>query len=73
MIINTLEDMEKVVSSSNNLKWDGWTVIVTDDIDGYYTKDGVFLDNKWVKQYRFDMIDYNKWNIPDRYIKYVQV
>ena len=73
MIINGFDKMESIVKSNPNLKWDNWTVIVTDNDDGYYTKDGVFLDGKWKKQYRFNMVDYGVWNIPDRYIAHVQV
>ena len=73
MIIKGFDEMDSVVKNSSNLKWDGWTVIVIDDTDGYFTKDGVFLNGRWVKQYRFDMFDYGIWNIPDRYLAHVQV
>ena len=73
MLINGFDEMEKIVKSNPNLKWDNWTVIVTTDGDGYYTKDGIFIDGQWKKQFRFNMVEYGVWNIPDRYITHVQV
>lgn len=60
--------MDKLVKQVSYLKWDGWTVIVEDDSDGYYAKDGIFTDGKWKRQYRFEMFEYGSWNIPDRYL-----
>jgi len=73
MIINSFDKMESIVKCNSNLKWDNWTVIAIDNSDGYYTKDGAFIDGEWKKQYRFDMVDYGVWNIPDRYLTHVQV
>lgn len=68
MIISNKDYMEKIVKNNTNMKWDNWTVVVLSDDNGYYNKDGIFKNNKWITQHRFEMIDYNVWNIPDRFI-----
>jgi hypothetical protein len=73
MIVNSIEKMEKIVKSNPNFEWDNWTVIIYTDDDGYYTKNGIFKDNKWMTKYKFEMIDHGVWNIPDRFITQVQV
>jgi DNA-binding transcriptional regulator PaaX len=71
--INSIEIMDKIVSSNPDMEWDNWTVVVYTDDDGYYTKNGVYRNSKWMTQYRFDMLSYGVWNIPDRFIAHVQV
>lgn len=73
MIINSLEKMELIVKNNPHLKWDGVAVVAIIDKDGYYSKSGVFNNGKWKTEYRFEMVDYNVWNIPDRYLAHVQV
>ena len=73
MKITNIEEMDRIVKSSPDMEWDNWTVIVYTDDDGYYTKNGVFKDGRWRTKYRFNMLDYGIWNIPDRFIKYVQI
>lgn len=73
MIVNSFDKMETIVKSNPNFEWDNWTVVVYTDDDGYYTKNGVFKDNKWMTKYKFEMIDHGVWNIPDRFLAYVQV
>ena len=73
MKIKGFEEMDNLVKSNANFKWDNWTIVVYTDEDGYYTKDGVYKDGIWKTRYRFDMLDYGVWNIPDRFLKHVQV
>jgi hypothetical protein len=73
MIINSLEKMESIVKDNSHLRWDGVAVVALVEEDGYYTKNGVFDDGEWKTEYRFEMVDYNVWNIPDRYLAHVQV
>ena len=73
MLINSFEQMENIISNSKNMNWNGWSVVVLDDTDGYYTKDGVFVDGRWQRQYSFSMLEYGVWNIPDRFLTHVQV
>lgn len=73
MRINNKEDMDLIVNNNPNFKWDNWTVIVFTEDNGYYTKHGVFKDNEWKTQYRYNMVDYNVWEIPDRFLSHVQL
>jgi hypothetical protein len=73
MKINSREDMDSIVKNNPNVEWDNWTIVVLTDDDGYYTKNGVFKNGKWKTQYRFDMVDYGVWEIPDRFLAHVQV
>jgi len=73
MIINSIEQMEEIIKSNPNMEWDNWTVVVYTNDDGYYTKNGVYKDGKWRTKYQFNMVEYNVWNIPDRFITHVQV
>jgi hypothetical protein len=73
MIIDNKDKMENIIQNNPNLKWDNWSVIAFKNEDGYYTKNGIFKDGKWMTQYRFDMIDYNTWNIPDKFLKEINV
>lgn len=73
MRITNIDVMNQIIKSNPDMEWDNWTVIVYTDDDGYYTKNGVFKDGKWRTKYRFDMRDYGVWDIPDRFVKHVQV
>jgi len=71
--INSIEEMDSIVKSNPDMEWDNWTVVVYTDDDGYFTKNGVFRNNRWMTKYRFDMIQYGVWLIPDRFVSHVQV
>lgn len=73
MEITNIKQMEDIVKSNPNMEWDNWTVVVYTDDDGYFTKNGVFKDGKWKTKYRFNMVDYGVWIIPDRFTNHVQV
>lgn len=73
MKINSIDDMHRIVNSNPDMEWDNWTVIVYTDDDGYFTKNGVFRNDRWMTKYTFEMIDYGVWIIPDRLITHVQV
>ena len=73
MLIKSFKQMENIISNSKNMSWNGWTVVILEDTDGYFTKNGVFVDGRWQKQYSFNMLEYGVWNIPDRFITHVQV
>jgi hypothetical protein len=65
--------MNSIIKNNSNFEWDNWTVVVLTDDDGYYTKDGVFKNGQWKTQYRYDMVEYGVWEIPDRFLTHVQV
>jgi len=72
MKIKNLENINYIVDNNPNLKWDGWTVVIQEDEDGYSSINGVYTLNGWKVQKRFDCIN-GEWDIPDRYITHVQV
>jgi hypothetical protein len=65
--------MNSIIKNNSNFEWDNWTVVVLTDDDGYYTKNGVFKNGQWKTQYRYDMVEYGVWEIPDRFLAHVQV
>jgi hypothetical protein len=73
MRINNKEEMNSIIKNHSNFEWDNWTVVVLTDDDGYYTKNGVFKNGQWKTQYRYDMVEYGVWEIPDRFLAHVQV
>jgi len=73
MIIEGFDAMDRIISSSDNISWNGWSVVILEDTDGFYTKDGVFKNNRWQRQYSFNMLEYGVWSIPDRFLTHVQV
>lgn len=73
MKIDSIDKMESIVKSNPDMEWDNWTVVVYTNDDGYFTKNGVFRNDKWQTKYTFNMVDYGVWIIPDRYLTHVQV
>jgi hypothetical protein len=73
MRISNKEEMNSIIKNNSNFEWDNWTVVVLTDDDGYYTKNGVFKNGQWKTQYRYDMVEYGVWEIPDRFLTHVQV
>lgn len=73
MKITSIKEMENIVNSNPDMEWDNWTVVIYTDDDGYYTKNGVYRDGRWRTKYRFNMVEYGMWIIPDRFITHVQV
>ena len=65
MIINTLEQMESIVSKNKNLYWDGWTVVNRYKSDKARTsKYGIYFRNNWYMSKRFEP-NRDGWNIPE--------
>jgi hypothetical protein len=55
MIIKTIEEMEKLVSSNKELSWDGWTVVKRYPSDKAKTsKQGVLVKGVWYIEQRFE-------------------
>lgn len=65
MLVNNLNQMEKIVDSSSQLEWDGWDVVTyTASNSAMLAKDGVYRDGKWYKKKVFPLTE-NGWNLPD--------
>jgi hypothetical protein len=66
MIIKTIDEMEKLVSSNKNLFWDGWTVVKIYKSDKARTSsDGVRIKGQWFMQERFAPGP-DGWTIPEK-------
>ena len=64
MIIKTIEEMEKIVSSNKELFWDGWTVVKRYPSDKAKTsKHGVLVKGVWSIEQRFEPTALG-WEIP---------
>jgi hypothetical protein len=67
--INSLEKMEKIVSQSKFLFWEGWNVVEMIKSDKALTsKYGVLKNNSWYLQKTFTL-SRNGWEIPDKYVR----
>lgn len=66
--INSLTEMESIVSKNRQLSWDGWTVIeMFPSEKAYFSKFGVYKNGKW--QMKKEFIPSNQgWEIPDKYV-----
>lgn len=67
MLVNDMEQMDKIVESSEYLSWDGWDVVYLrkDDyaefhLDGYFDKDSA----QWYRKSIYSCGE-NGWEIPD--------
>lgn len=48
MNITTLDQMEKIVSTNSNLRWDGWNVIhLLKSKTAIYKTNGAFVNGNW--------------------------
>jgi hypothetical protein len=66
MIIKTIEEMEKLVSSNKELSWDGWTVVKRYPSDKAKTsKQGVRIKGVWYIEQRFEPTSQG-WEIPGK-------
>jgi len=69
MLIKSLEQMEDIVKNSDELSWDGWTVIETRTKEnGISSKDGAYVKGKWVVQKRYDA-NTDGWEIPNKFMR----
>lgn len=61
--------MEVIVQNSNDLSWDGWTVIEKKtNENGMMSKDGAFVDGKWIVQKRYEATA-KGWEIPSKFVR----
>jgi hypothetical protein len=65
MVIKTIDEMEKFVSSNKSFSWDGWTVVKTYKSDKARTSpNGVCIKGQWLIQERF-VPGIDGWVIPE--------
>ena len=65
MLVTSLEEMEKIVSSRPDLEWDGWNVVKYINKDNaIYSKDGAFKNGKWLIKKVFPLTE-DGWHLPN--------
>ena len=68
MIVQSLDQMEKIVSKNKELFWDGWTVVSIYKSDKAKTsKNGLYIKNNWYMSKRFEP-KRDGWDIPERFV-----
>lgn len=65
MLVTSLEEMEQIVASRDDLVWDGWSVVkYTNSSNAMYSSNGTFYRGKWMKKEVFPLTE-NGWNLPN--------
>ena len=66
MLINSLEQMEKIVAKNYSLSWDGWDVVQSfKDPVAWKNKNAAYIKGKWYSQRRFELSS-KGWEIPNK-------
>lgn len=67
--IQSLDEMEGIVSRNRLLSWDGWTVLHTyPNAVGWRDARGVLIKGKWHTQQRFEITE-TGWEIPKKLVR----
>jgi hypothetical protein len=65
MLVTSLDHMEQIVASRDDLEWDGWDVVkYTNSNNAMYAADGCFHRGKWMKKKVFPLTS-DGWYIPN--------
>ena len=65
MLVNSLDKMERIVSSRTDLAWDGWDVVrYNQGHNAQYATSGVFRDGQWMKKKIFPLTEQG-WHLPN--------
>jgi hypothetical protein len=65
MFIDSLNKMEKIVSESSDLEWDGWNVVkYTPSHNAMLSSDGAYKQGQWFKKKVFPITEHG-WDIPE--------
>jgi hypothetical protein len=65
MLVTSLEEMQQIVQSRNDLVWDGWDVVkYINSNNAMYAKDGSFKNGKWMKKKVFPLTEQG-WILPN--------
>jgi hypothetical protein len=69
MVINSLEQMETIVSNNKSLSWDGWDVVELIKSPGAWAKpSGAFVKGSWYYKNTFTVTE-DGWSIPNKYVR----
>lgn len=67
MLVNNMEEMEKIVSKNSNLSWDGWNVVhLKQDDYAEFSSNGFFdkISGRWYRKNIYSCGN-DGWEIPD--------
>jgi len=64
MLISSLDKMESIVDSRDDLEWVGWNVVRYFGQSSFLSKDVVFKNGKWIKTKVYPITELG-WDIPD--------
>lgn len=65
MLVTTLEEMEQIVKSREDLVWDGWNVVkYTNSSSAMFSVDAEFRHGKWMKKKVFPLTE-DGWHLPN--------
>lgn len=65
MLVTSLEEMESIVNSREDLAWDGWNVIkYTRSKDAMFSPDGCLYKGIWMKKKVFPLTQ-DGWYLPN--------
>lgn len=65
MLVTTLDEMEQIVASRDDLEWDGWNVVkYTKSNNAIYAADGCFHRGQWMKKKVFPLTE-DGWYLPN--------
>lgn len=68
MLINSLEQMEKIVAKNYTLSWNGWDVVQSfKDPVAWKNKNAALIKGKWYSQ-RTYRVGAKGWDIPDKLV-----
>lgn len=69
MLINSLEQMEKIVAKNYTLSWNGWDVVQSfKDPLAWKNKHAAFIKGKWYSQRTYKLGN-KGWDIPDKLVR----
>lgn len=67
MLINKLEDAEKIVSKNKDLRWIGWNIAHREKTHrGFTNKNGSFISNSWGIDTIYPITE-KGWYLPNKY------
>lgn len=64
MLISSLDQMEKIVESRDDLDWVGWDVVRYFGQSSFLSKDVIFKNGKWIKTKVYPITELG-WDIPE--------
>lgn len=69
MMINSLEEAERIVENNKSLRWNGWDIVHYNKMPTAWMKpDGAFVDGDWYTQKIYNVSE-KGWEIPDKLVR----